>query len=169
MKFQLLFLIMLLLAPSISAEESYSTFYMIRHAEKNLSIKPDPPLTDAGRLRSRQWAEVFSQIKLDFVYTTDTTRTRDTAVAVANQQGLELSLYSPKNFDYDKFIKQHRNQKVLVVGHSNTSPAFANGLLGEDKYPELDESVHGTLYVVDVADNNRRAQIFMINPVPAKQ
>lgn len=167
MKYQLFFILLMFSAqPSSAAEVPLTTFYLIRHAEKELNIKTDPPLTDEGRLRSQQWAEVFSQIELDFVYSTDTTRTRDTASAVAETHDLDLRFYTPKDFDYDGFIEQHRGHSILVVGHSNTSPAFANGLLGADQYPELDETIYGTLYIVDINAAHRSSKALMINPIP---
>ena len=168
MKYQLFFIILLIVNQPISAAESNSTFYLIRHAEKDLNIKTDPPLTDEGHLRSQQWAEVFSQIDLDYVYSTDTERTRDTALPIAEQQDLKLMLYSPDDLNYNKFAQTHRGHSVLIVGHSNTSPAFANGLLRKEKYPELDESVYGMLYIVDINSMNRGGKVLMINPMPTK-
>ena len=169
MKYQLFFIILLILNQPISAAESNSTFYLIRHAEKDLNIKTDPPLTDEGRLRSQHWAEIFSQVKLDYIYSTDTERTRDTALPIAEQQNLTLKLYSPNDLSYKKFTQKHRGHSVLIVGHSNTSPAFVNGLLRKEKYPELDESVYGSLYIVDITRNNRIGKVLMINPYRPNQ
>ncbi len=42
---------------------------------------------------------------------------------------------------------------MLVVGHSNTTPALANILIGEDIYNSIDESIHGNLYIINIINN----------------
>ncbi|MBT8290569.1 MAG: histidine phosphatase family protein, partial [Muriicola sp.] len=37
---------------------------------------------------------------------------------------------------------------VLVVGHSNTTPDFVNKMIGEEKYPPMDDSDNGSLFIV---------------------
>lgn len=156
---------LLLLLPTIGVAGDVSTFYLIRHTEKDLSVKSDPPLTETGHYRAQKWAEVFSMLSIDAIYSTDTIRTRDTAKPTAQAQRLELNLYSPKDFDYAAFIDEHKGQTVVVVGHSNTTPFFANGLLGSDKYKEMDESRYSRLYQVTISEKVAHSQMLIINPL----
>ena len=164
--FSLLISMLLVLFPLCvqAGEPHVSTFYMIRHAEKELNGNSDPALTAAGKARTATWTESFEKIKLDAVYSTDTTRTLSTAKPIAIDHELNVQLYDPHAIDYEGFIAEHRGQSVLIVGHSNTSPAFANGLLGNDRYAELDESNYGSLFIVDVTDKQRISKLLQINP-----
>lgn len=162
----LLLILPSLLVPNLGFAGDATTFYLIRHTEKDLTIKSDPPLTQTGQYRAKKWAEVFSAIKVDAVYSTDTIRTRDTAKPTAVAQNKEIAIYSHRDFDFDGLIEKHKGETVVIVGHSNTTPNFANGLLGEDKYEEMDESQYSRLYQVVINDEARHGQILLINPLP---
>jgi broad specificity phosphatase PhoE len=43
-----------------------------------------------------------------------------------------------------------KGKTVLIVGHSNTTPALVNLALGEDKYEQLDESAYGNIFIVSI-------------------
>jgi broad specificity phosphatase PhoE len=161
----LLLIISVVVPPLGFAADDATTFYLIRHTEKDLTIKSDPPLTETGLYRANKWAEVFSAIKIDAVYSTDTIRTRDTAKPTATASSKEISIYSHRDFDFEGLIEKHRGETVVIVGHSNTTPSFTNGLLGEDKYEEMDESQYSRLYQVVINGDSRHSQILIINPI----
>ena len=52
---------------------------------------------------------------------------------------------------------------VLVVGHSNTTPQFANDILGEEKYPEINDDNNGNLYIVTIQNKNKSSILLKIN------
>lgn len=160
-------LLSLLLAPAMAEtaseeEQSVTTVYLIRHTEKELNSGKDPKLTEQGVYRANNWARVFANTKLDAVFSTDTIRTRDTASPIAASQGLTVQMYKAFGVDFEQFVQQHKSNSVLVVGHSNTIPAFANALLGEDRYDELDESNYDTLYIVDIVNGVSTAKLLNI-------
>ena len=139
-----------------------TTFYLIRHTEKELDAGNDPGLTDQGRFRAEYWATVLKNVRIDRVYSTDTLRTRETAAPFAERNELEIELYSPSRIDYAEFIKTNLKKSVVVVGHSNTTPGFANGLLGREAYHDLDESNYSSLFVVDIVGQSRIGRVFYI-------
>lgn len=155
---QLLTLIVLIaIAFPLNAQESQekpqkSTYYFIRHAEKDKSDKSnkDPKLIMEGVLRAAKWSLVFDHVKFDAIYSTDYNRTRDTAKPTAEKNHLDLTIYDPRNLDVNTFLTHTQGQTVLVVGHSNTTPQFVNSILGTDKYTSIDESNNANLYIVTV-------------------
>jgi 2,3-bisphosphoglycerate-dependent phosphoglycerate mutase len=44
------------------------------------------------------------------------------------------------------------------VGHSNTTPAFVNAVLGEHTYEDIDDNENGMLYIVKVTSEGATAK-----------
>lgn len=132
-----------------------STFYLIRHAEKDRSDPEalDPELNQKGLGRAMHWAEILSEVPLDAIYSTDYERTTMTAAPTAVKQDITVQYYDPKNFDIEQFKRDNQGKNVLVVGHSNTTPELVNKLIGEDKYPDMDDSDNGSLFIVTLYGN----------------
>lgn len=118
-----------------------TTYYLIRHAEKDTSDKEDkdPHLSEAGKTRADKWAKHFEGIALDAVYSTNYNRTKETATPTAKSKNLELTFYDPRNMDAKEFMAQTEGKTVLIVGHSNTTPMFTNAILGEKKYEMMQD------------------------------
>ena len=142
-----------------------STYYFIRHAEKDRSDKTNrnPHLTEVGKKRAEHWSQVFTNVKFDVVYSTDYNRTKETAQPTATKNNLELTLYSPRKLDGKSFTYDNKGKTVLIVGHRNTTPMFVNALLDEKKYDYIDDNNSGNLYIVTVIDGKISDQVLTIN------
>ena len=127
-----------------------TTYYFIRHAEKDRSNPedPDPELSQKGLGRAMHWAEIFNDIPLDAIYSTDYARTSMTAAPSAVKQDLTVQYYDPGTMDLEAFRAENAGKKVLVVGHSNTTPDLVNRLMGEDRYGSMDDSDNGSLFIL---------------------
>jgi broad specificity phosphatase PhoE len=125
-----------------------TTFYLIRHAEKVDSDGLDPDLSKAGKERVVRYIDYFKTIKLDSIYTTNFKRTSQTANPIALTKGIEPIIYNPNKIDFINFIKKHKGQTVLIVGHSNTTPKFVNKLIGSMKYSQILEGNYANIYKV---------------------
>ena len=75
-----------------------------------------------------------------------------TAEPTADFQSLPILLYDPKNLYDNDFQRKTRGKIVLVVGHSNTINVFVNNILGQEKYPEIDDKNNSNLYIVSIID-----------------
>lgn len=144
-----------LCSPTDTNNTETTTYYFIRHAEKvkNTDTK-DPELLPKGLERAEQWATTFKQIPLDAVYSTDYRRTINTALPTASSKGLTITKYHPTKIDYNAFLKDTKGKNVLVVGHSNTIPAFVNRIIGKEKYPDMPHDNNANLYIVTIANGN---------------
>jgi len=131
-----------------------STFYFIRHAEKDRSNSEnsDPELTQRGLGRAMHWAEILRDIELDAIYSTDYKRTSMTASPTAIKQDVDVEYYDPRIIDIEQFKNDNLNRTVLVVGHSNTTPDFVNGVIGQEKYPAMSDDDNGSLFIVQLAN-----------------
>lgn len=148
------------------SKELTTTYYFIRHAEKDRSnpSERDPELTEKGHQRAAFWAKHFAEIPLDAVYSTNYKRTTSTAVQTAISKALKVQLYDPRNLNDSLFVKNTKGKTVLVVGHSNTTPAFVNAVLGEEKYEDIDDSNNGNLYTVTIKGEIKSAEVQRLNP-----
>lgn len=133
-------------------KENTTTYFFIRHAEKERSIKGEknPHLTSKGLLRAQNWAKTLKHIPFDAVYSTDYYRTKETALPITKNNQLELIIYEPRNLDINKFKVETEGRTTLIVGHSNTTPMLVNKLLGQEKYKQIDDSNNSNLYIVQI-------------------
>ncbi len=126
-----LFILLLLLTTSFSSAET--TIYLVRHAEKVIAdgIK-DPGLTQIGQFRANNIAEQLAKIGITDIYATDYKRTIQTAKPLARLMKLKIKKYDPKNLK--EFSKQLLDSggKIVVVGHSNTTPELTKLLSGKE-------------------------------------
>ena len=134
----------------VKNESNTTTYYLIRHAEKDRTDKTNrnPNLNEKGLERAKKWAIYFKNIDFDAVYSTNYNRTIQTATPTANSKKLEIIKYNPRKVYGAVFQKETKGKTVLVVGHSNTTPAFANKILGEKKYANIDDNDNSKLFVV---------------------
>lgn len=143
-----------------------TTYYFIRHAEKDDSDpgNKDPKLSAVGEQRAGNWAEYFEDVQFDIILSTDYNRTRTTASKIAASQGKEVEFYDARKLNDPAFQKKTKGKSVLIVGHSNTNPAFVNLILGENKYQALDEKEYGSVFIVTVSpEGEKTSEVQYIN------
>lgn len=157
-------LIFALIFFSFCQQETTTTYYLIRHAEKDRtdSTNQDPNLNEFGIARSKKWASYFKNIPLDAVYSTNYKRTLQTAKPTADDKNLNIISYNPIELYTPDFQKATHRKTVLIVGHSNTTPAFVNAILGEKKYEDMIDDDNGSLYIVTVIKDSKSAKVVKI-------
>lgn len=144
-------------APAAPAAEraAPAVVILVRHAETAPDGTRDPALSKAGRERAVRLASMLSDVPLHAVYTTDYRRTRATAGGVA-----EAARLVPRVYDASRLEAFARTLAagvaggggpVLVVGHSNTTPALVEALGGEPGRA-IAEDEHDRLYVLYLDD-----------------
>ena len=144
---------------------SVTTYYLIRHAEKDRSdpSNKNPELTEDGVLRARNWAKYFENIKIDQIFSTDYNRTMQTAAYTATEKEVMVESYHPNNLYNDDFKILTKGNNVLIVGHSNTTPQFVNTIIGEKKYSDIADNENGLLYIVTIEKGVKNVEVLSIN------
>ena len=160
-------LVLTFVFPTFSQEETKAettTYYFIRHAEKDRSDKNNrnPHLTQEGFLRAAKWGLVFENVPFDAIYSTDYNRTKETAQPTAEMKGLGVKLYDPRNLYSPEFSAATKGKTVLVVGHSNTTPAFVNTILKEAKHKDIDDRNNANLYIVTISSNGDISDVLLV-------
>ena len=144
---------------------STTTYYLIRHAEKDRSdsTNQNPELTEEGILRAMKWAKYFENLKIDQIFSTDYSRTMQTAAYTASQKQVMVESYDPNDLYNDDFRELTKGNNVLIVGHSNTTPEFVNAIIGEKKYAEIADDENGLLYIVTIHQGVKNVEVLAIN------
>lgn len=153
--------------PSFAQNEKTAettTYYFIRHAEKNRSDakNKNPHLIQKGILRAAKWSLVLEHVKFDAIYSTDYNRTKETAQPTAEKNGLEVTIYDPRKLNSEEFSSNSKGKTVLVVGHSNTTPMFVNAVLGKEKYESIDDNNNANLYIVTISANGEMTDTVLV-------
>ena len=122
--------------------------FAVRHAEKQSNDK-DTPLSDLGKTRADCLAKTLQDAHITAVFTTQYTRTKQTAEPTAREANVKLtSLDASSN---DEVVKQAmvaaQSGNVLIVGHSNTVPDIV-AALGAPK-PAIADDAYDLLFIVD--------------------
>ncbi|SHN07594.1 histidine phosphatase family protein [Polaribacter sp. KT 15] len=163
-KYILVFSLIFSLLVSCNSQET-TTYYLIRHAEKDRtdSGNKNPDLNENGLKRAKKWAEYFKNIDLDAVYSTSYNRTQQTAKPTADSKNLNITSYNPGKM-YDSVFKANTKGKtVLIVGHSNTTPVFANKILGKKMYENMSDNDNASLLIVTISGDDKTSKIEKID------
>ncbi len=140
-------------------KEDITTFYFIRHAEKQKDQGSDPELTEAGHKRAQAWVNFFMLKDVDHVISSDYKRTKQTASPLAKAKKLETKIYDVRATTGLDLLKKYRGETVVLFGHSNTINAYTNQLQNDSIYNQLDESDYDHYFYVRVSDSGKSSGV----------
>ncbi|HVG15538.1 MAG TPA: phosphoglycerate mutase family protein [Chitinophagaceae bacterium] len=149
MRFFLLFL------PVILCSCTRTTYYIVRHAEKEggttmnaaTITTTDVPLSLAGKERAELLRNRLQQQRIGHIYATGTIRAQATAKPLSDATKVAVTTYKGIDSAFVKGLKELKGC-VLVVGHSNTVDDLVNGLMGKHVISDLPDSAYGDLFTV---------------------
>ena len=156
-----LLLITLLFLNINFAQNKTTTYYFIRHAEK-VDNSQNPDLSEIGLKRAELWTKIFSEINFDEIYSTDYKRTIQTASPTAITKKIKIKLYNPKTLNIESFTKETLGKKVLIVGHSNTTPKFVNNIIKQNLFYDIEDETFGNLYIVTIINGVSSSQLLKL-------
>ena len=135
----------------IDVNENDKIYYLVRHAEKDTLPADNPNLTKTGIKRANYLANMMKGTRIDAVYSTLYTRTLFTVDTLAARKGLKILPYKPSDLKllFENISQDSTQAAVIIAGHSNTTPALANEILGRQEFPSgFDESDYDNILVV---------------------
>ena len=155
------FFIILLGFNLIRDKQKETIFYLIRHAEKDRSNSEnkDPILTSEGIKRANHWASYFDTIPLNSIYSTDYIRTKQTIFPVSKLKQIIPKIYSVDELDINQLISSNQGKRVLISGHSDTTPSMVNKLIGENKFSNMSDSDNNSLYIVNILNSKVSVEV----------
>ncbi len=132
-----------------TAAEAQKAVLVVRHAEND-----GDKLTTAGLKRARRLEETLRGAGVSAIFSTDTKRTTGTVTPLSEALKLKIAIYdtgSGSAVDSTALVRQlaaeHRDDIVLVVGHSNTIPDLLKRL-GCPGEVTIGAKAHDDLFVV---------------------
>ncbi len=149
---------------SENVKEQNTTYYLIRHAEKDRTNPEDqdPSLNIEGLKRAKRWATYFEPFQIDQIYTTKYIRNKQTISMIAQQKAINPTLYDPHNIQIDEFLKETNGKNVLIVGHSNTIPTLVNALIGKEEFKDMEDDDNSTLFKVTLNGNDKKVETITV-------
>ena len=131
------------------AQQETTKIYLLRHAEKDTTIKQDPSLTKEGVERSERLSNLLKEVPVDKLFSTNARRTKQTLLPLSISKGLAIDFYDSKDsMSMEKLYSLIKYKTTVIAGHSNTIPDLVNTLIGQEVYPEMDESEFGKIWVL---------------------
>lgn len=136
--------------------QATTTIIFVRHAEKDLSVANDPPLSEAGRGRvaelTRQLVDADVVAGVDAIYATPFRRTQQTAQPLADALDLPINTYDASDTEtvLESILERHKGKIILVVGHSDTIPVLIANLGASKQVPPIDENEYDNIYVISI-------------------
>ena len=154
----LLFVCYLLIGAGLKSE--IFTLYLVRHSEKVVSTEYpyDPPLTQCGEERAKHLSSFLEEIQIDAVYSTNFSRTEQTAQPTASAKGLNIQSYSTSNLKEFSSQLLELKQNALITGHSNTTGVLA-GMLVNQEIGAFEEHIYNRIYQVVVCGDQRQLNL----------
>jgi len=148
-----------------TATTEVSTYYFIKHAEidRSDSQNADPELIQKGLGRAMHWAEIFKDVELDAIYSTDYSKASMTAAPTSVKKNIDVHYYNLEDIQLEQFKNDHANKNILIVGDRDSTPNFVNQILGEIKYPTMDDYDNGSLFIVQIVNGTATAQRLHMN------
>jgi broad specificity phosphatase PhoE len=131
-----------------------TTLLIVRHADR---AGRDDALTPQGTTRAVALAHAMAKADLDAIYHSDTVRARDTAAPVAELLRMTPNVRPASDVPslVREIFAEHRGERVLIVGHSNTVPQIIHAA-GGPELSSLPEEEFDNLFVLTVSGCIRR-------------
>jgi broad specificity phosphatase PhoE len=131
---------------AVSSSHAQTVVFLVRHAEK-VDESDNSPLSDAGRARAKALAAMLKDSGIQVVYSTDYSRTLETAKPVAEAVVKLIEVYDGDHQDALAAELREKGRGALVVGHRDTIPELVK-LLGGDPGPPIPPEEYDRMYVL---------------------
>ena len=135
---------------------STAKIFFVRHAEKSLTVKNDPPLTPEGEQRALELEKFLKRKKIKHIYSTKTNRTITTAKPLAESLSLPITFYAHDTMPKFLYRMLESGDNALVVGHSNTVLKMIEELELRPSKKEIPDDEYDNLFVVYLKSKNGR-------------
>lgn len=145
-----LFLIFCVVLLACSSPEPV-TFYLIRHAEKDLAdTTGNPSLTADGQARAERVRTLLGEETVSGIWSTKYDRNLQTVAPLAAAKNLMVGVYTAHDYQplLDSLKQYGKRQTFVICGHSNTVLPMIDHLGGQRPQAEIAESEYDKMFKV---------------------
>lgn len=139
-------------APDVFAQKKKITIILVRHAEKDNSdpTAANPNLSAEGRARAERFARLIKKYKPRRIYATNYLRAAQTVEPLAELRKLDVQTYDPSKLAAlaAQITSFKKDRRIVVVGHSNTTPALANLLVKYNQFRQMPDAEYGKIWII---------------------
>lgn len=137
-----------------------TTLLIVRHADR---LENQDALMPEGLVRAQELVHLGEKTGIVAIYRSDTARARDTAAPLATALGITPLVYPANDTAalVNSIFADHRGDKLLVVGHSNTVPQII-AAAGGPSVQEINTDEFDNLFVL-TACRCRRGLATLVN------
>jgi broad specificity phosphatase PhoE len=128
-----------------------TTYYVVRHGEKEAqaaNMSSDVSLSPEGSERAHALKHALKNKHIQYIYSTNTIRTKSTARPLAETLGVNLETYDARDTGFVTQVKKRGKGNAVIVGHSNTVDDIVNSFLGKTILQDLPETSYGDLFII---------------------
>src|SRR3954467_5606425 len=150
-------------AVNLWAQSPLRAVILVRHGEKAVAPKENPPLSPAGEARAQALHETLRDAGLNTIITTDQQRTRMTAAPLLSSLHLKEQIV-PRTEKPEEdagaiaALVRRVGGTVLVVSHQLTIPRII-GALGGPAVPTVCDVEFSNLYILIPATTSRELRL----------
>lgn len=148
-----------------------NTYYMLRHGQtayqldKKGTIYPWPelspvPLTEEGKKQVRAAAGELKKKNIDLIYSSDATRTRQTAEIVSREIGVEI-IFEPRLRDINVGIYNGCSEKDLLKEISDFNKRISQRPSQGESWKDVQERMVG--FLKDIDEKHRGKNILIVS------
>lgn len=126
------------------------TYIFVRHGEKDLTVKEDPPLTAEGKARANKIAALVKDLPIYRVcYTNNMKRTLETADPTIKQFNCQTDQFSKTAVlpFFLSSLEAYKGKCILIVGNTNTIPMMLNALKPKKNYEDINEKEYDNIFI----------------------
>lgn len=147
-------------------KKEVTTVIIVRHAEKETCPPAQDqtcPLTAEGEKRAETLARMLSKSGVSVVFSTNTTRTKETVNNYADPRSIEIKIYNSPVEVANLIKSNHVGKAVLIAGHSPTVPEIIRAL-GISSPPQIGDEFDN-LFILTIRSDGAVSMTHLKYPI----
>ncbi len=146
------------MAPQQSSDaKTETTIFVVRHAEKADAdpTDQDPALAPEGEVRAQELVKYMKGKKIDAIFSTPYKRTQSTVQPLAEQNGLTVQTYNPKDNAALKaqVMQNYTGKTVVIAGHSNTILPIVEAFGATKPFDAVADSKYDHIFKITISED----------------
>jgi phosphohistidine phosphatase SixA len=162
--FGLLIISVLIVSCGESENSKTQTFYLVRHAEKDLSdTTENPQLTDEGVQRAFNLVSVLKDVKVDAIFSTKYDRNINTVKPLSGKTHKEIEIYEWHDWTptVDKITKEKSLEIIVICGHGDNLLPMIEHLGGTKPQESLGHHEYDKIFKVTVFEDSTSVEVIV--------